>query len=476
MLFTLLFWFLFLMIYLSGRHNKINVWCAISGFIFSLGAFKEYYYYEMPADLEKWLGMAVNTESRALVYSVMTALLYYLATPTGVLFAFYFSGFEQRNKRRFTWLRIAIFIPPVIVSFIYHPDIMKFYQLNSKIFWYSMSVYNIGYGILMSAFMIAAVLQDKNPFTRRQKRLVNAVILPALWYWLITIFIIHSLGIRQLFKLWQGNAVLIGVAVLFYVWMAYKEGIMGLRLKIENYRWNYDMKMINKSASYTGHLLKNETTKIEWCLNRLKSRYENEEELPEEIRIIFRSTGHLKDFVNKARLYSDEIVLEEKPYEVKSILSEAVGMMQGYTGGDILISADCPDGLYLVCDRAHIVELLNNLISNSIEAMGKTGEVKIEAFYEKRSPYFCISVSDTGKGIEKAAIPLLFEPFYTTKKNGRNFGLGLSYCNNVMRKHKGYIEINSEPGVGTAVRLHFPVKRASGRELGKYGKNQSAVR
>lgn len=72
-----------------------------------------------------------------------------------------------------------------------------------------------------------------------------------------------------------------------------------------------------------------------------------------------------------------------------------------------------------------------------------------------------IQVKDNGDGIGKQHFDHIFEPYYTTKRSERNFGLGLSYCRNVIRKHGGYIVAESESGVGTTITVALPASRFS---------------
>jgi signal transduction histidine kinase len=61
--------------------------------------------------------------------------------------------------------------------------------------------------------------------------------------------------------------------------------------------------------------------------------------------------------------------------------------------------------------------------------------------------------------MSKDVVRKAFDPYFTTKATGRNFGLGLSYCKSVIEKHDGRIRINSEPGIGSTVVIELPVNR-----------------
>jgi two-component system NtrC family sensor kinase len=68
-----------------------------------------------------------------------------------------------------------------------------------------------------------------------------------------------------------------------------------------------------------------------------------------------------------------------------------------------------------------------------------------------------IEVRDTGHGIPAAVLPKIFEPFYTTKPPGRGTGLGLSICYGIIELHRGRIEVDSEPGLGSSFRVYLPI-------------------
>lgn len=293
----------------------------------------------------------------------------------------------------------------------------------------------------------------KSLIIQRQKKLISIIILPPIWYWLVTIFVIHSLGITSLYKAWQDNAYILSVSIILYIITAFTEGIMGLKLQFHNYHWDSDMKVAGKGTLYTSHILKNELTKIEWCLSNLSDHFN--EEKPEELAIMGRSVNHLKQFVHKTQLYSNNIVIKKQMVPVADIINNALNSSKNLTGTEITIETDYTDEDYLDCDPEHMTEVLNNLISNAAEAMHNKGIINISS--KKSSNMQVISITDDGDGIPKKYLNQLFNPYFTTKKTSSHFGLGLSYCYNVLKKHKGYIDIHSEEGKGSTFSLYLPL-------------------
>ncbi len=107
----------------------------------------------------------------------------------------------------------------------------------------------------------------------------------------------------------------------------------------------------------------------------------------------------------------------------------------------------------VVLDPEKMKRVITKLISNSVDAMPRGGEISIST--EMMGDELVLEVKDTGKGMNPNVQENIFKPFYTTKKDG--IGLGLVYCKKVVEEHGGSISVESETGKGTLVSIKIPM-------------------
>jgi PAS domain S-box-containing protein len=119
---------------------------------------------------------------------------------------------------------------------------------------------------------------------------------------------------------------------------------------------------------------------------------------------------------------------------------------------------DC--GLPLIADRGQIEQVVMNLAVNACDAMPTGGRLSLVTGIEAGSAW--LKVSDTGEGIPEEIRDQLFEPFFTTKERGKGTGLGLSVVHGIVNRLGGRIDLDSQVGEGTTIRVTFPAIAVTG--------------
>ncbi|MDI6793446.1 MAG: PAS domain S-box protein [bacterium] len=134
------------------------------------------------------------------------------------------------------------------------------------------------------------------------------------------------------------------------------------------------------------------------------------------------------------------------------------------SGSNVRCEFSIPDDLWAVeVDQAQLNQVINNLIINADQAMPEGGVIKIWAeniaVGKKHAPflnygaYIKIAIKDQGIGISKEDLPQIFDPFFSTKE--QESGLGLTTAYSIIKKHEGYIDVESELGMGTTFYLYL---------------------
>lgn len=112
------------------------------------------------------------------------------------------------------------------------------------------------------------------------------------------------------------------------------------------------------------------------------------------------------------------------------------------------------------CMPSQVNQVFMNLLVNASQAIETSGVITIRTGRESNEVW--VEIEDTGKGIASENIQHIFDPFFTTKPVGVGTGLGLSLSYGIIQKHQGRIEVKSQLGKGTAMRIYLPVKPFSG--------------
>jgi len=113
----------------------------------------------------------------------------------------------------------------------------------------------------------------------------------------------------------------------------------------------------------------------------------------------------------------------------------------------------------VLCNTRQVTMIVGKILRNARDAMPEGG--KIEAAIAEDDDYLMLSVKDQGVGMNEEELMFATNPFYTRKEVGEGMGMGLTVAYNVMANHRGLLEIDSTPGVGTCVTLKFPLRQSA---------------
>jgi two-component system, cell cycle sensor histidine kinase and response regulator CckA len=156
---------------------------------------------------------------------------------------------------------------------------------------------------------------------------------------------------------------------------------------------------------------------------------------------------------------------------LNELARETISLLRNVIGERIEIHLELSDDLRVMwADPGQIEQVLMNLSLNARDAMPSGGRLVVEtknavvdADYQRSHPYalpgnyVLLRVLDTGVGMDAETLAHIFEPFFTTKEIGRGTGLGLATVYGIVKQHRGFIDVDSAPGKGTAFRVYLPL-------------------
>jgi two-component system NtrC family sensor kinase len=190
------------------------------------------------------------------------------------------------------------------------------------------------------------------------------------------------------------------------------------------------------------------------------------EDLPQEspvrdnIQKIIYQTNRCKEIVQGLLDFSRTPTGEMIPLQVNQVITTSLKLVkdQAMFHG-IEIETNFEENLpEIMGDRSRLEEVFLNLFINAADAMNGKGKLMIKSEMGQNN-CIKISISDTGKGVDKALLAHIFEPFFTTKEPGRGTGLGLSIVYGIIKRHKGTIDAESEKDKGTTFIITLPVHK-----------------
>ena len=182
----------------------------------------------------------------------------------------------------------------------------------------------------------------------------------------------------------------------------------------------------------------------------------SQNEINEYTGIIIKEVDRLNRFIEQLLTFSKPTMEVAKQSDIHQLLDNSLAIcrpeLELRTTTVITQYGDCPE---VNVNEDGITQVLLNLFYNAIEAMDTEGALTIQTEYVPETGIVHVRVQDDGPGISPEDIPMLFDPFYTTKQKGT--GLGLYISQKILAEHRGNIEVDANLEVGTAFIMSLPV-------------------
>jgi len=229
------------------------------------------------------------------------------------------------------------------------------------------------------------------------------------------------------------------------------------------------LEAIGRLAGGVAHDFNNMLSVILGYSDAAVERLPPDDPLGEDLREIIQAARRSADLARQLLTFSRKQEIHPEPLDLGVAITGMGRLLQRLIGEDIELLIESDEALWTVfLDPSQVDQLVANLVVNSRDAMPTGGQIRIVTSnlrVDHRAPdqpglapgeYVELTVADTGCGMDQEVLEHLFEPFFTTKPVGVGTGLGLATVYGIVQQNHGRIEVDSEPGRGTVMRLCFP--------------------
>ncbi len=231
------------------------------------------------------------------------------------------------------------------------------------------------------------------------------------------------------------------------------------------------MESIGQLAAGVAHDFNNLLSVVQGYSTLLMEDQELKPETAEALREISSATERATHLTRQLLTFSRKQVIQMQPLDLHEVINNASKSVRHAIGESIALQFNYSPGLPAVeADAGMMEQVILNLATNAKEAMPQGGQLTIgtTAFdvddtclrnnpEARLGRFVCLSVTDTGTGMDEATRARIFEPFFTTKSAGKGAGLGLATVYGIIKQHHGWTEAHSQVGHGTTFKIFLPV-------------------
>ena len=217
------------------------------------------------------------------------------------------------------------------------------------------------------------------------------------------------------------------------------------------------MASLGQLAATVAHEINNPLSGILTYAKLLKRRAEREKRtVPHELTFIADETQRCGQIVKNLLLFAHQGIGEVSPHDVVQLVEESLRVVEHHlTLHSVQLHRELQPAS-VICDGGQVRQALVAMLVNAIEAMPDGGDLTVTVRPDPADRGVDITLADTGMGINPKDRPHIFEPFYTSKPEGKGVGLGLAVVYGIVSRHGGKIQVESSPGLGTTFVVHLP--------------------
>jgi PAS domain S-box-containing protein len=236
-------------------------------------------------------------------------------------------------------------------------------------------------------------------------------------------------------------------------------------------RHSQKMESIGTLAGGISHDFNNILTAIIGYGSLLQMKMRDDDPLKHNVNQILASANRAASLTQGLLAYSRKQVLNPQQVNLNDIIIKVERLLERIIGADVEFKRILTDkDVTVLADPGQIEQVLMNIATNARDAMPDGGYLYIETQrvdlddasakaheIRKPGPYAQILVTDSGMGMDQKTRERIFEPFFTTKEIGRGTGLGLAMVYGIIKQHNGFVEVESEVGMGTTLKIYLPI-------------------
>jgi PAS domain S-box-containing protein len=231
------------------------------------------------------------------------------------------------------------------------------------------------------------------------------------------------------------------------------------------------MEAVGQLAAGVAHDFNNLLTVIQGHASLRLSGPQAPAQLSDSLKQIISAADRASALTRQLLAFSRKQIMQPKPICLNELIDNVADMLRRLIGEHIDLQCQNEEGLpYTYADACNLEQVILNLAVNARDAMPKGGQLLLRTSRVQVDPscldrnaearvgdFVCLTVTDTGCGMDDFTRKHIFEPFFTTKEVGKGTGMGLATAYGIIKQHNGWIEVESELDHGTVFRIYLPV-------------------